>query len=237
MGTFLITQTPLPHDRLSRIWPTRVFTPLISVHLSWWICIAWKSCSTLTHPISILVCNQVAESSDDENYDGVLRPVRMLFTFLFPFCSVTSSTLETESSCIRPVSLVDKKQQRTTNDWSSGEPISARIFRHCGKKEKFLNRLVWRKNLTSISSLGRNLCEKVFFSKTEMSKKFGINSKSAEARARQDAVKQSNERDKQQKLEDEYWKDDDKQVQKKQQRKVCSTPLFDEIRNDWFLHS
>ncbi|CAF1368377.1 unnamed protein product [Adineta steineri] len=52
-----------------------------------------------------------------------------------------------------------------------------------------------------------------------MSKKFGINTKSAEARARKDAVKESNNRDKQQKLEDEYWRDDDKQIQKKQQRK------------------
>ncbi|CAM4759014.1 unnamed protein product [Rotaria magnacalcarata] len=52
-----------------------------------------------------------------------------------------------------------------------------------------------------------------------MSKKFGINTKSAEARARKDAVKQSNEREKQQRVEDEYWRDDDKQVQKKLQRK------------------
>ncbi|CAF0886612.1 unnamed protein product [Rotaria sp. Silwood1] len=52
-----------------------------------------------------------------------------------------------------------------------------------------------------------------------MSKKFGINTKSAEARARKDAVKQANERDKQQRLEDEYWRDDDKNVQKKQQRR------------------
>jgi hypothetical protein len=53
-----------------------------------------------------------------------------------------------------------------------------------------------------------------------MSKKFGVNTKSADARARKDAVKTTNDRDKQQKLEDEYWRDDDKQVQKKQQRKV-----------------
>ena len=55
-----------------------------------------------------------------------------------------------------------------------------------------------------------------------MSKKFGINTKSAEACARKDTVKQANERDKQQKLEDEYWRDDDKHVQKKQQRKVLT---------------
>ncbi|CAF3343899.1 unnamed protein product [Rotaria socialis] len=52
-----------------------------------------------------------------------------------------------------------------------------------------------------------------------MSKKFGTNTKSAEARARKDAVKQSNEREKQQRLEDEYWHEDDKLVQKKLQRK------------------
>ena len=53
-----------------------------------------------------------------------------------------------------------------------------------------------------------------------MSKKFGINSKAAEARARKEAVKQSNEQEKQQRLEDEYWRDDDKYVLRKQQRKV-----------------
>ncbi|CAF0868633.1 unnamed protein product [Adineta ricciae] len=52
-----------------------------------------------------------------------------------------------------------------------------------------------------------------------MPKKFGTNTKAAEANARKDAVKQANEREKQQKLEDEYWRDDDKHVQKKQQRK------------------
>ena len=70
-----------------------------------------------------------------------------------------------------------------------------------------------------------NLSEKLSLW-SEMSKKFGINSKAAEARARQDAVKQTNDREKQQRLEDEYWKDDDKQVQKKQQRKVCPSWLW-----------
>ncbi len=59
-----------------------------------------------------------------------------------------------------------------------------------------------------------------------MSKKFGINTKSAEAQARKDAVKQANERDKQLKLEDEYWRDDDKNIQKKQQRKVFKKNKF-----------
>lgn len=57
-----------------------------------------------------------------------------------------------------------------------------------------------------------------------MPKNFGTNTKSADARARKEAVKQANERDKQQRLEDEYWRDDDKQVQKKQQRKVIFLP-------------
>jgi hypothetical protein len=59
-----------------------------------------------------------------------------------------------------------------------------------------------------------------------MSKKFGINTKSAEARARQDALKQANQREQQQKLEDEYWRDDDKNIQKKQQRKVFKKNKF-----------
>jgi hypothetical protein len=62
-----------------------------------------------------------------------------------------------------------------------------------------------------------------------MSKKFGINTKSADARAKKDAVKQANDRDKQQKLEDEYWRDDDKQVQKKQQRKVFKKQILLQI--------
>lgn len=53
-----------------------------------------------------------------------------------------------------------------------------------------------------------------------MSKKFGINTKSAEARARQESIKQEKEKEKREKLEDELWKDDDKQILKKQQRKV-----------------
>lgn len=60
----------------------------------------------------------------------------------------------------------------------------------------------------------------------KMSKKFGINTKSAEAKARKDAVKQANERDKQQKLEDEYWRDDDKNAQKKLQRRVMTLVRF-----------
>ena len=54
-----------------------------------------------------------------------------------------------------------------------------------------------------------------------MPKKFkGENSKAAEARAKK-AQKQHEEADRKQKaLEDEYWRDDDKHVMRKQQRKV-----------------
>lgn len=56
-----------------------------------------------------------------------------------------------------------------------------------------------------------------------MPKKFvGENSKAAAARARKSAVKDE-ERTRQEKAkEDAYWADDDKHVQRKQQRKVCT---------------
>lgn len=54
-----------------------------------------------------------------------------------------------------------------------------------------------------------------------MPKKFtGENSKSAVARARKEAVRQEKLMQKQKEIEDAYWKDDDKHVIKKQQRKV-----------------
>ncbi len=54
-----------------------------------------------------------------------------------------------------------------------------------------------------------------------MPKKFkGENSKAAEARARKTAAKAAEEEAKQKALEDEYWRDDDKHVAKKQARKV-----------------
>jgi len=53
-----------------------------------------------------------------------------------------------------------------------------------------------------------------------MPKKFqGENSKSADARARQNAKKVEESERKKQEKEDEYWKDDDKSLLKKQQRK------------------
>ena len=57
-----------------------------------------------------------------------------------------------------------------------------------------------------------------------MPKKFrGENSKAVEARARKAAQKDAETERKQRELEDEYWKEDDKHVLKKLQRKV-STP-------------
>ena len=56
-----------------------------------------------------------------------------------------------------------------------------------------------------------------------MPKKFkGVNSKAEEARARKAAVKEAEREKKQKELEDEFWRDDDKMVQKKQQRKVSA---------------
>ena len=56
-----------------------------------------------------------------------------------------------------------------------------------------------------------------------MPKKFrGENSKAVEARARKAAQKDAETERKQRELEDEYWKEDDKHVLKKLQRKVCT---------------
>jgi len=53
-----------------------------------------------------------------------------------------------------------------------------------------------------------------------MPKKFaGMNSKALEAKARRDAIKQDADARKQKAIEDEYWKDDDKNTAKKQKRK------------------
>ena len=57
----------------------------------------------------------------------------------------------------------------------------------------------------------------------KMPKKFrGENSKAVEARARKAAQKEAETERKQQQLEDEYWKEDDKNVLKRLQRKVCT---------------
>ena len=54
-----------------------------------------------------------------------------------------------------------------------------------------------------------------------MPKKFkGENSKATEAKARKSAQREAEDERKQKQLEDEYWKDDDKHLLKKQQRKV-----------------
>lgn len=54
-----------------------------------------------------------------------------------------------------------------------------------------------------------------------MPKKFvGMNSKASEAKARKDAIKQEADLKKQKAIDDEFWKDDDKNAAKKQKRKV-----------------
>ena len=59
-----------------------------------------------------------------------------------------------------------------------------------------------------------------------MPKKFkGENSKAAEARARKEEVRLAEQTRKQKEAEDAYWADDDKHVNRKQQRKVSCTPL------------
>jgi len=57
-----------------------------------------------------------------------------------------------------------------------------------------------------------------------MPKKFrGENSKAVEARARKVAQKEAETERKQRQIEDDYWKEDDKNVLKKLHRKVCSS--------------
>lgn len=60
-----------------------------------------------------------------------------------------------------------------------------------------------------------------------MPKKFaGMNSKALEAKARRDAIKQEADARKQKAIEDEYWKDDDKNIVKKQKRKASFCNLI-----------
>ena len=48
----------------------------------------------------------------------------------------------------------------------------------------------------------------------------GAGGKAAEARARKEAAKTAEKERIQKEIEDEYWRDDDKNLQRKQQRKV-----------------
>ena len=60
-----------------------------------------------------------------------------------------------------------------------------------------------------------------------MPKKFkGENSKAAAARERKQAAKQEAEDRKRQAEDDAYWKDDDKHVQRKQDRRVNTWKIF-----------
>ncbi|KAH6919629.1 hypothetical protein HPB50_029383 [Hyalomma asiaticum] len=53
-----------------------------------------------------------------------------------------------------------------------------------------------------------------------MPKKFGTNTKSAEARAKKEAVKIADKEKKEREAEEALWADNDKHVARKQQRKV-----------------
>lgn len=53
-----------------------------------------------------------------------------------------------------------------------------------------------------------------------MPKKFGSNTKAAEARERKDAAKFAEKERKEREAEDALWRDDDKHLLRKQQRKV-----------------
>lgn len=62
-----------------------------------------------------------------------------------------------------------------------------------------------------------------------MPKKFvGMNSKALEAKTRRDAIKQEADAKKQKAIEDELWKDDDKNIVKKQKRKASFVVMFKE---------
>lgn len=56
-----------------------------------------------------------------------------------------------------------------------------------------------------------------------------MNSKALEAKAKRDAIKQDADSKKQKAIEDEYWKDDDKNTAKKQKRKASFLKLFNNI--------
>lgn len=67
----------------------------------------------------------------------------------------------------------------------------------------------------------------VFCSSFKMPKKFiGMNSKAMEAKSRRDAIKQDADAKKQKAIEDELWRDDDKNIAKKQKRKVSFFYIF-----------
>lgn len=58
-----------------------------------------------------------------------------------------------------------------------------------------------------------------------------MNSKALEAKARRDAIKQEADAKKQKAIDDELWKDDDKNVAKKQKRKAS---FFASLKKGFF---
>lgn len=67
-----------------------------------------------------------------------------------------------------------------------------------------------------------------------MPKKLQTNQKAADARARKDAVKQAEKERIQKVKEDEYWKDDDRQVHRKKENNVIEE-LYDSITSYLFF--
>ncbi|KAF8569733.1 hypothetical protein P879_09230 [Paragonimus westermani] len=65
-----------------------------------------------------------------------------------------------------------------------------------------------------------------------MPKKLGTCPKALEVRERRAEKKKEEREKKERELEDEYWKDDDKHVTKKLQRKVCSVYTYIQIKQD-----
>lgn len=67
-----------------------------------------------------------------------------------------------------------------------------------------------------------------------------MNSKALEAKAKRDAIKQDADSKKQKAIEDEYWKDDDKNIAKKQKRKASFLKLFNNsnlnVTELWFVY-
>lgn len=65
-----------------------------------------------------------------------------------------------------------------------------------------------------------------------MPKKFGTNTKSAEARAKKEELKQADKHQKERAAQDALWIDDDKHIARKQQRKVPSLSV-DLLQSDY----
>ena len=86
----------------------------------------------------------------------------------------------------------------------------------------------WGRHLEAKQARSLRIAELYVTHTKKMPKKFkGVNSKAEEARVRRESVKVAEREKKQKEEEDSYWQDNDKHVQRKQQRKVsCSTAVL-----------